>query len=100
MLIYYRLELEQQHCVSTSGYISRKQEDWEVKWKGFLDLCPFNFSLSQYTVSGVQFIWFWGIGRVKVREDIHLSWCVLLQNLSFICKVRESVRYSINCFMK
>ena len=26
---------------------------------------------------------------MKVREDVHLSWCVPLQHLSFICKVRE-----------
>ncbi|XP_009272563.1 PREDICTED: HAUS augmin-like complex subunit 6 isoform X1 [Aptenodytes forsteri] len=42
-----RLKIEQQHCVSTSGSISRKQEDWEVKWKSFLHLCPFNLTLDQ-----------------------------------------------------
>ncbi|KAK0687324.1 HAUS6 protein, partial [Pygoscelis papua] len=46
-----RLKIEQQHCVLTSGSISRKQEDWEVKWKSFLHLCPFNLTLDQDPVS-------------------------------------------------
>ncbi|NWR58485.1 HAUS6 protein, partial [Bucorvus abyssinicus] len=46
-----RLEIEQQHCVSTSGSISRNQEEWEVTWKSFLDLCPFNLIFYQDTVS-------------------------------------------------
>ncbi|NXW11483.1 HAUS6 protein, partial [Fregetta grallaria] len=50
-----RLEIEQQHCVSTSESISRKQEDWEVKWKSFLGLCPFNLILAQDPVSSIQF---------------------------------------------
>ncbi|KAM7076440.1 HAUS augmin-like complex subunit 6 [Ciconia maguari] len=42
-----RLKTEQQHCVSTGEYISREQEDWEVNWKSFLGLCPFNLILDQ-----------------------------------------------------
>ncbi|KAM6036999.1 HAUS augmin-like complex subunit 6 [Theristicus caerulescens] len=42
-----RLKIEQQHCMSTSGSVSRKQEDWEVKWKSFICLCPFNLILDQ-----------------------------------------------------
>ncbi|NWI54580.1 HAUS6 protein, partial [Calyptomena viridis] len=37
-----RLEREQQHYVSMRESISRKQEDWEMKWKTFLGQCPFN----------------------------------------------------------
>ncbi|NXF48883.1 HAUS6 protein, partial [Oceanites oceanicus] len=51
-----RLEIQKQHCVSMSESISRKQEDWEVKWKSFLGLCPFNSILDQNSVSSVQFI--------------------------------------------
>ncbi|NXX56738.1 HAUS6 protein, partial [Scopus umbretta] len=51
-----RLKIEQQHCVSTSGSVSREQEGWEVKWKSFLGLCPFNLTLDQDPVSNVQFI--------------------------------------------
>ncbi|KAF1607295.1 UNVERIFIED_CONTAM: HAUS augmin-like complex subunit 6, partial [Eudyptes robustus] len=51
-----RLKIEQQHCVSTSGSISRKQEDWEVKWRSFLHLCPFNLTLDQDPVSTVQYV--------------------------------------------
>ncbi|XP_074788429.1 HAUS augmin-like complex subunit 6 isoform X2 [Athene noctua] len=40
------LKLEEQRCVS-SGSISKKQEDWEVKWKNYLGLCPFNLILDQ-----------------------------------------------------
>uniref|UniRef100_A0A8C8BHV7 HAUS augmin like complex subunit 6 n=1 Tax=Otus sunia TaxID=257818 RepID=A0A8C8BHV7_9STRI len=40
------LKPEEHHCVS-SGSISRKQEDWEVKWKSVLGLCPFNLILDQ-----------------------------------------------------
>ncbi|NXD83192.1 HAUS6 protein, partial [Halcyon senegalensis] len=49
-----RLEIEQQHCMSTNGSICRKQENWELKWKSFLDLCPFNLLLDQNPVSSVQ----------------------------------------------
>ncbi|XP_010120887.1 PREDICTED: HAUS augmin-like complex subunit 6 [Chlamydotis macqueenii] len=42
-----RLKMEQQHSVSTSVNISTNQEDWEVKWKSFLGLCPFNLILDQ-----------------------------------------------------
>ncbi|KAM6289406.1 HAUS augmin-like complex subunit 6 [Aegotheles albertisi] len=38
---------EQQHFESISGSISRKQQDWEVKWKSFLGLGPFNLKLNQ-----------------------------------------------------
>ncbi|XP_069736793.1 HAUS augmin-like complex subunit 6 isoform X2 [Phaenicophaeus curvirostris] len=41
------LKVEQQHCVPMSGSISKKQEDWEVKWKNFLGLCPIKFILDQ-----------------------------------------------------
>ncbi|XP_061211264.1 HAUS augmin-like complex subunit 6 [Neopsephotus bourkii] len=41
-----RLEIERQHRVSSES-ISREQENWEVKWKSFLGLCPFYFSLNQ-----------------------------------------------------
>ncbi|XP_027526541.1 HAUS augmin-like complex subunit 6 [Neopelma chrysocephalum] len=37
-----RLEREQQHCVSVCESISRKEEDWEMKWKTFLGHYPFN----------------------------------------------------------
>ncbi|KAM8984830.1 HAUS augmin-like complex subunit 6 isoform 2-T2 [Ara ararauna] len=48
-----RLEIEQQHHVSSES-ISREQEDWKVKWKGFLGLCPFYFSLNQDQVSSLH----------------------------------------------
>ncbi|NWX53175.1 HAUS6 protein, partial [Steatornis caripensis] len=51
-----RLEIEQQHCVSVSKSIPRKQEDWEVKWERCIGLHPFNLILRQSTVSTVQFI--------------------------------------------
>ncbi|NXT20863.1 HAUS6 protein, partial [Syrrhaptes paradoxus] len=47
----HRLKREKQHSVSTSESISRNQEDWEVKWKNFLGLCPFNLMLHQNPVS-------------------------------------------------
>ncbi|NXL36159.1 HAUS6 protein, partial [Glaucidium brasilianum] len=50
-----RLKLEEHDCV-LSGSISRKQEDWQVKWKSCLGLCPFNLILDQHEVSSVQFI--------------------------------------------
>ncbi|XP_063177323.1 HAUS augmin-like complex subunit 6 isoform X2 [Chroicocephalus ridibundus] len=40
-----RRKLEQQRCMSGSERISREQEDWEVKWKSFLDRCPLNLML-------------------------------------------------------
>ncbi|XP_030326530.1 HAUS augmin-like complex subunit 6 isoform X2 [Strigops habroptila] len=47
-----RLEIEQQRRVSSES-ISREQENWEVKWKSFLGLCPFYFSLNQDRDSGL-----------------------------------------------
>uniref|UniRef100_A0A8C0IG96 HAUS augmin like complex subunit 6 n=1 Tax=Bubo bubo TaxID=30461 RepID=A0A8C0IG96_BUBBB len=40
-----------QRLEAKSGSISRKQEDWEVKWKSFLVLSPFNLILDQNPVS-------------------------------------------------
>ncbi|NXH14258.1 HAUS6 protein, partial [Bucco capensis] len=40
-----RLAIEQQHCV-TSGSVSRKEEDWKVKWKSSFSLCPLNLILA------------------------------------------------------
>ncbi|XP_051657401.1 HAUS augmin-like complex subunit 6 isoform X1 [Manacus candei] len=37
-----RPEREHQHCVSVCESISRKEEDWEMKWKTFLGHHPFN----------------------------------------------------------
>ncbi|NXO55438.1 HAUS6 protein, partial [Aramus guarauna] len=37
----------EQHCVSVSDSISTKQEDWEVKWKSFLQRYPFDSFLDQ-----------------------------------------------------
>ncbi|NXG69841.1 HAUS6 protein, partial [Baryphthengus martii] len=48
-----RLVMLQQLCVPTSVSNWRKQEDWEVKWKNFLDQCPFNLCLEQNSVSSV-----------------------------------------------
>jgi len=56
ILLCYRLKIELQHSVSTSESISREQEDWEVKWKSFLGLCPLGLTLEQNPVSSVQFI--------------------------------------------
>ncbi|NXM00298.1 HAUS6 protein, partial [Tyrannus savana] len=50
-----RLEGEQQ-CVSVCESISRKEEDWEMKWKKFLDQHPFNLIFKEDLVSSVQFI--------------------------------------------
>ncbi|NXL53007.1 HAUS6 protein, partial [Podilymbus podiceps] len=50
-----RLKMEQQHCVSMSSSISREKEDWEVRWKSFLGLCPFDLIQDQDPVSSVQF---------------------------------------------
>uniref|UniRef100_A0A663N447 Uncharacterized protein n=1 Tax=Athene cunicularia TaxID=194338 RepID=A0A663N447_ATHCN len=54
--------LQQKHHCVLSGSISRKQEDWEVKWKNYLGLCPFNLILDQDEVSirrfqALQIIW-------------------------------------------
>ncbi|XP_035751458.1 HAUS augmin-like complex subunit 6 isoform X1 [Egretta garzetta] len=49
-----RLQIEQEHRVSTSGSISRTQEEWEVKWKSFLGLCPFSLVLNQDTEFGLS----------------------------------------------
>ncbi|NWT05778.1 HAUS6 protein, partial [Mionectes macconnelli] len=51
-----RLEREQQHRVSIYESISRKQEDWEMKWKKFLGWDPFNLIFKEDLVSSVQFI--------------------------------------------
>ncbi|NXU59146.1 HAUS6 protein, partial [Turnix velox] len=51
-----RQKLMQQNHVSKSESISREQEDWEVKWKSFLGLCPLNLLLKQDPVSNVQLI--------------------------------------------
>ncbi|NXI55454.1 HAUS6 protein, partial [Chloroceryle aenea] len=50
MFICYRQEIEQQRCMPRSG----KQEDWELKWKSFLGVCPFNLLFDQDPVSSVQ----------------------------------------------
>ncbi|NWS70172.1 HAUS6 protein, partial [Crotophaga sulcirostris] len=50
------LKTEQEHLLSLSGSVSRNQNDWEEKWKNFLDLCPFKLMLHQDPVSSVQFI--------------------------------------------
>ncbi|NXN20202.1 HAUS6 protein, partial [Indicator maculatus] len=50
-----RLEMEQ-HSVSARASVSRNQEDWEVKWKSFLGLHPFDLISDQDLVSSVQFI--------------------------------------------
>ncbi|NWU70718.1 HAUS6 protein, partial [Pterocles burchelli] len=47
----HRLKRGQQHSVSISESVSRNREDWEVKWKSFLGLCPFNLVLDQNPVS-------------------------------------------------
>ncbi|XP_010190252.1 PREDICTED: HAUS augmin-like complex subunit 6 [Mesitornis unicolor] len=49
----HRLKREQEHCVSMSGSISRKQKDWKVRWKSFLGLCPFHLMLDQNTELGL-----------------------------------------------
>ncbi|NXT93772.1 HAUS6 protein, partial [Anhinga rufa] len=50
-----RLKIEQHHCVSISGSVSREQEDWEVKWKSFLgSLSPLNLILD--SVSSIQYL--------------------------------------------
>ncbi|NXT79837.1 HAUS6 protein, partial [Zapornia atra] len=49
-----RLEVEYSESVNAS--ISRKQEDWEAKWKSFLGTCPLNLILDNNPVSSVQFI--------------------------------------------
>ncbi|KAM9250687.1 HAUS augmin-like complex subunit 6 isoform 3-T3 [Cariama cristata] len=41
--------IEQQHCVSMSGSVSEKQDDWKAKWKSFLGVCPINLILDQNT---------------------------------------------------
>ncbi|NXX49929.1 HAUS6 protein, partial [Tricholaema leucomelas] len=45
-----RLEIEQQHCVSTSASV-RNREDWEMKWKSFLGLHPPDLISDQDLVS-------------------------------------------------
>ncbi|NWH61476.1 HAUS6 protein, partial [Geococcyx californianus] len=49
------LKIEQEHHVSVSESLSRKEKDWEVKWKNFLGWSPLKLNL-QDTVSSVQFI--------------------------------------------
>ncbi|NXL65158.1 HAUS6 protein, partial [Chordeiles acutipennis] len=51
-----RLKTMQQHCVSMNESVSRTQEDWEVKWKSFLGLCPFNLMLNENPVSSIYLI--------------------------------------------
>ncbi|NXN26010.1 HAUS6 protein, partial [Nycticryphes semicollaris] len=51
-----RLKLKEQHYVSISESVSKKQEDWEVKWKNFLGQCPFDLALHENPVSNIQFI--------------------------------------------
>ncbi|NWR39463.1 HAUS6 protein, partial [Tachuris rubrigastra] len=48
-----RLEREQQHFVSVCESISRKEEDWEVKWKTFLGQHPFDLIYKEDLVSSV-----------------------------------------------
>ncbi|NXK37998.1 HAUS6 protein, partial [Piprites chloris] len=51
-----RTEREQQHRMSVCESISRKEEDWEMKWKTFLGQHPYNLIFKEDLVSGVQFI--------------------------------------------
>ncbi|KAM9250686.1 HAUS augmin-like complex subunit 6 isoform 2-T2 [Cariama cristata] len=46
--------IEQQHCVSMSGSVSEKQDDWKAKWKSFLGVCPINLILDQNTELGLK----------------------------------------------
>ncbi|KAM6230460.1 HAUS augmin-like complex subunit 6 [Porphyrio hochstetteri] len=46
--ICYRLE---EYSESVNASISRKQEDWEAKWKSFLGQCPFNVIWNNNPVS-------------------------------------------------
>ncbi|XP_053909898.1 HAUS augmin-like complex subunit 6 isoform X2 [Cuculus canorus] len=48
------LKIEQRRCVSVSASISQKQEDWEVKWKNFLGLCPSKLILERYPNLAVE----------------------------------------------
>ncbi|NWQ71500.1 HAUS6 protein, partial [Neopipo cinnamomea] len=50
-----RLQREQR-CVSVCESFSRKEEDWEMKWKTFLGQHPFNLIFKEDLVSSVQFI--------------------------------------------
>ncbi|NXI35591.1 HAUS6 protein, partial [Galbula dea] len=49
-----RLAIQQELYLSTSRSISRKQEDWKVKWKSFLGRCPFR--IDKTDVFGSQVI--------------------------------------------
>ncbi|NWU86958.1 HAUS6 protein, partial [Onychorhynchus coronatus] len=51
-----RLEREQQYCVSVCESISRKEKDWEMKWKTFLGQHPCNLIFKEDLVSSVRFI--------------------------------------------
>ncbi|NXM26198.1 HAUS6 protein, partial [Oxyruncus cristatus] len=44
---------EQQHCVSVCESISRKEEDWEMKWKTVLGQHPLNLIFEEDLVSSV-----------------------------------------------
>ncbi|NXG14837.1 HAUS6 protein, partial [Grallaria varia] len=46
-----RLEREQRHCLSVRESISRKEEDWEMKWKTFLGQHPFKLILKEDLVT-------------------------------------------------
>ncbi|NXJ82299.1 HAUS6 protein, partial [Trogon melanurus] len=48
------LVIEEQQQVSRSQS-SRREEDWQVKWRNFLGLCPFSAVICQDPVSSVQF---------------------------------------------
>ncbi|NWR75338.1 HAUS6 protein, partial [Centropus unirufus] len=50
------LKIQQEHCVSMRESISKKQEDWEVKWNNFLGMCPFKLTLHWNPVRSVHFI--------------------------------------------
>ncbi|NWS20189.1 HAUS6 protein, partial [Pachyramphus minor] len=51
-----RLDREQQRRVSVRESVSRKEEDWEMKWKKFLGQHPFNLMFKEDLVRSVQFI--------------------------------------------
>ncbi|NXH78249.1 HAUS6 protein, partial [Hydrobates tethys] len=74
-----RLKREQQHCVSMSGSVPRKEEDWGVKWESFLGLRPFNLILDQYPV--------------KEEEDEDSIFCQHLGSVSDVCDSIHEVLY-------
>ncbi|XP_009956503.1 PREDICTED: HAUS augmin-like complex subunit 6, partial [Leptosomus discolor] len=87
-----RLEIEQR-CVTMSGSTSGKQEDWEVKWKSFLGLCPLNLIVDQDPELGLLCPLPAHSFNLAEEEDEDSTFCQYLVSVSDVCDSIREVHY-------